>query len=322
MKIFDKATLKLTATYTAVIMAVSILFSACLGIVVTGELKRAVEVPSLFRELRVEKDFTKFYRSNANEVQSQVWGSLVLVNINMLIIAISLSYLLARWTLKPIERAMDDETRFTSDASHELRTPLATMRMENEILLRDKDAKKEDYRQQLQSNLEEIDKLKGLVDALLKLSGSAKLELGIVKSTDVVNTAIERIAKSAEAKNITINNQVRLFTMTTNEDALSEIIYIYLDNAVKYSPSGSTIEIFSDDKRQISVRDHGDGINDEDLPNIFNRFYRGDKSRNSDGLGLGLSLASRLAEQIGAKVSANNNPGKDAPGATFTVKVK
>ena len=75
MKIFDKATLKLTATYTTVIMAVTILFSVCLGIVVTGELKRAVEVPSLFRELRVEKDFTKFYRSNANEVQSQVWGS-------------------------------------------------------------------------------------------------------------------------------------------------------------------------------------------------------------------------------------------------------
>ena len=70
------------------------------------------------------------------------------------------------------------------------------------------------------------------------------------------------------------------------------------------------------------MRDHGDGISDEDLPNIFNRFYRGDKSRNSDGLGLGLSLASRLAEQIGSKVSANNNPGKDAPGATFTVKVK
>ena len=137
-----------------------------------------------------------------------------------------------------------------------------------------------------------------------------------------MNTAIERIAKSAEAKSITINNQVRPFTMTTNEDALSEVIYIYLDNAVKYSPSGSTIEIFSDDKRQISVRDHGDGIDAEDLPNIFNRFYRGDKSRNSDGLGLGLSLASRLAEQIGAKVSACNNSSKDTTGATFTVKVK
>lgn len=322
MKIFDKATLKLTAIYTIVIMVISISFSVCLGAVTVGEIKRPYEVPSIFRELRVDENFTKVYKSRANDVESKVWTSLILVNVNMLIIGLALSYLLARWTLKPIERAMDDETRFVSDASHELRTPLATMRMENEILLRDKDAKKDDYREQLQSNLEEIDKLRHLTDTLLKLSGSNELEREPVDVSNAVHTAINRISHTAEAKNIAIDNHVGHFILTTNEDALSEIIYIYLDNAVKYSPSSSTIEIFSNDKNSISVRDHGPGIAPKDLPNIFNRFYRADESRNSEGFGLGLSLASRMAEQLGGKVSAANNSGKYAPGATFTIKTK
>ena len=133
MKIFDKATLKLTAVYTAVIMVISIGFSVCLGMVTVGELKRPYDVPSLFKELRVDEDFTRVYQVRSKSVESKVWASLTLININMLIVGIALSYLLARWTLRPIERAMDDETRFVSDASHELRTPLATMRMETKF---------------------------------------------------------------------------------------------------------------------------------------------------------------------------------------------
>lgn len=319
---FDKATLKLTAVYTAVIMVISIGFSVCLGMVTVGELKRPYDVPSLFKELRVDEDFTRVYQVRSKSVESKVWASLTLININMLIVGIALSYLLARWTLRPIERAMDDETRFVSDASHELRTPLATMRMENEVLLRDTEAKKSDYKEQLKSNLEEIDKLRQLTDTLLRLSGSSKLEMGIVDASNVVASAVERISHAAEAKNITVDNKIGHFMLNTNEDALSEIVYIFLDNAVKYAPADSTVEIYSSDKKSISVRDHGPGIADKDLPNIFNRFYRADESRNSEGFGLGLSLASRMAEQLNGKVQAANNSGKNVPGATFTVKLK
>ena len=322
MKIFDKATLKLTAVYTAVIMVISIGFSVCLGMVTVGELKRPYDVPSLFKELRVDEDFTRVYQVRSKSVESKVWASLTLININMLIVGIALSYLLARWTLRPIERAMDDETRFVSDASHELRTPLATMRMENEVLLRDTEAKKSDYKEQLKSNLEEIDKLRQLTDTLLRLSGSSKLEMGIVDASNVVASAVERISHAAEAKNITVDNKIGHFMLNTNEDALSEIVYIFLDNAVKYAPADSTVEIYSSDKKSISVRDHGSGIADKDLPNIFNRFYRADESRSSEGFGLGLSLASRMAEQLNGKVQAASNSGKNAPGATFTVKLK
>lgn len=326
MKIFDKATLKLTAIYTGIIMVISIAFSVAIGAITVGEIRRPYQVPSLFQQLRVGDDFTDAYRSRADNIESRVWASLALINVNMLIVSSIISYLLARWTLKPIEKAMEDETRFVSDASHELRTPLATMRMENEILLRDPAAGKADYKEQLKSNLEEIDKLRNMTDALLKMSSSSELNMSKRDIEPIVDTAIGRASRQAEAKDISISKEVKPFQAVCSEDALAEILYIYLDNAIKYSPAGSDIRISNYGNHGLAVSDQGGGIAEKDLPNIFNRFYRADESRNSDGFGLGLSLASRLAERMGAKVAAHNNSDdkqeQAATGATFTVVLK
>lgn len=321
MKIFDKATVKLTAIYTVIIMVVSLSFSMGIGMTAMGEIRRPYKTPDLIVQLRVESDFANVYNHRVHDVEAKVWASLFWINVGILIAGAMASYLLARRTLKPIEKAMEDETQFVSDASHELRTPLATMRMENEVLLRDDEAKKSDYKEQLKSNLEEIDKLRQLTDTLLRLSGSGKLELAAIDTSEVVGRAIDRVQATAGAKKITIDSQLgdKSLKLVANADALIEILYIYLDNAIKYSPENSQIEIISDGKKSLVVRDHGSGIADKDLPNVFNRFYRADESRNSEGFGLGLSLASRLAEQMGAKVSATNNPSRYGSGATFTI---
>ena len=321
MKIFDKATVKLTAIYTVIIMVVSLSFSMGIGMTAMGEIRRPYKTPDLIVQLRVESDFANVYNHRVHDVEAKVWASLFWINVGILIAGAMASYLLARRTLKPIEKAMEDETQFVSDASHELRTPLATMRMENEVLLRDDEAKKSDYKEQLKSNLEEIDKLRQLTDTLLRLSGSGKLELAAIDASEVVGRAIDRVQATAGVKKITIDNQLgdKSLKLVANADALIEILYIYLDNAIKYSPENSRIEIISDGKKSLAVRDHGSGIADKDLPNVFNRFYRADESRNSEGFGLGLSLASRLAEQMGAKVSATNNASRYGSGATFTI---
>lgn len=321
MKIFDKATVKLTAIYTIIIMVVSLSFSMGIGMTAMGEIRRPYKTPDLIVQLRVESDFANVYNHRVHDVETKVWASLFWINVGTLIAGAMASYLLARRTLKPIEKAMEDETQFVSDASHELRTPLATMRMENEVLLRDDEAKKSDYKEQLKSNLEEIDKLRQLTDTLLRLSGSGKLELAAIDASEMVGRAIDRVRATAETKKITIDNQLgdKSLKLVANADALIEILYIYLDNAIKYSPENSQIEIISDGKKSLAVRDHGSGIADKDLPNVFNRFYRADESRNSEGFGLGLSLASRLAEQMGARVSATNNPSRYDSGATFTI---
>lgn len=320
-KLFDKATLKLTAVYTAVIMVISLSFSVIIGNIAVGEVKRPFKAPARITQAELDDDFDDAYNNRSESVAKKVWSSLVLINLNMLLVSLGLSYLFARWTLKPIEKAMDDETRFVSDASHELRTPLATMRMENEVLLRDKEAKKDDYRDQIMSNLEEIDKLRALTDTLLNMSRTGELEKSEVDISEPIVVAVDRISHAAEAKDIAIEDHIQSARVMTNSDALAEIVYIYLDNAIKYAPEHSTVEVCGD-KTGVSVRDHGAGISEEDLPKLFDRFYRADKSRNSSGFGLGLSLASSLAEQMGAKVTAANNPTEIGSGATFSIKFR
>ncbi|MDO4271931.1 MAG: HAMP domain-containing sensor histidine kinase [Candidatus Saccharibacteria bacterium] len=319
MKIFDKATLRLTAIYTGIVMVITIGFSVAIGLIIISEIRKPYKVPSIFQQLRVDEDFATAYDSRASNVESKVLASLVLINLSTLVISAIVSYNLACWTLRPIEKAMEDEARFVSDASHELRTPLATMRMENEILLRDKEAKKVDFKSQLQSNLEEIDKLQTMTDALLKMSSSSEITITKQDVEPIVDTAIGRVSRLAEAKDIAIVKELKPFQAVCSEDALVEILYVYLDNAIKYSSTGSTVWITNHSGHGLAVSDQGKGIAPVDLPNVFNRFYRADESRNSDGFGLGLSLASRLAERTESKVAVYNN---DKGGATFTVTMK
>ena len=103
--------------------------------------------------------------------------------------------------------------------------------------------------------------------------------------------------------------------ITTNSNALSEIFSIIINNAIKYSPEKSKVSIITKDD-DVLIIDEGMGIVEADLPYIFDRFYRAEKSRTSGGYGLGLSLAKHLADKIGVKIAAYNNAGK---GTTFVV---
>lgn len=94
--------------------------------------------------------------------------------------------------------------------------------------------------------------------------------------------------------------------MKANADALENILAIIIDNAIKYSPNKSIVKIGIKDEK-IYISDEGTGISEEDLPHIFERFYRAEKSRTTDGYGLGLSLAQQLASQMNLKIEAKNN---------------
>jgi signal transduction histidine kinase len=187
--------------------------------------------------------------------------------------------------------------------------------MENEVILRDKSAKCSDYKAQVESNLEEVGKVSALADRLLKLSKSEKLSLGDVDVLKVVNEAIEKFSKTPKFKNIEIKNKVRSKKITANADALEQILVILIDNAIKYSPKKSVVTISNGDGK-IAVSDQGPGIAVEDLPYIFDRFYRAEKSRTTDGYGLGLSLAQHLAARQNLRIAVENIK---KGGAKFTI---
>jgi len=280
---FNKATIKLTAIYTSVLMVISICFSVAVGVTTAQEMSRPFDQPRItFRYDENIEIFEGEFRARATQANSRIILALILINFGVLIFGAGLSFLLARWTLKPLEKAFARESQFVSDASHELKTPLAALRAENEVLLRDKSADKKSLREQIASNLEEVKKLQNLAETLLQLNQSQPV-------TDPKERA----------------------------EIVEQIVKILVENAVKYDPKHRQPEIVRSEK-EIKVIDQGSGIAEEDLPHIFERFYRAVKSRTTDGYGLGLALAQSLAEQIGAEIVAANNEGA---GATFAVKL-
>lgn len=210
------------------------------------------------------------------------------------------SYLFARRTLRPIEEAHEAQSRFTSDASHELRTPLATMKAEIEVTLRDKTANMTDYKEILESNLEEVEKLTALSEMLLNLS---RLEHDTLHKTPFsLHEAIDDTVKRRKDKDrITITSSKKPIVYA-NHTAVSELLSILIDNALKHSTPKSKIVITisaKDDKISFDISNEGRGIDGERLPHIFDRFYQADASRTSGeqkGYGLGLALAKRLVQ--------------------------
>lgn len=322
MHLFDRATLKLTAIYTAIILTLSVAFSAAIGFTAAHEMTRPLRASSsLQRQIARQNDgdsLQQIFARRARESSRRIITRLVLINVGVLALGAVASYFLARWSLQPLRRAMAKESRFVSDASHELRTPLAVMITENEVALRDQKAGRGELREQVASNLDEARKLQQLADYLLKLNRAgaaiAKTEIDLAAPID---DALARIRPQADAKKIALRAEIQPVTITSNAENLTEICAIILENAVKYSPAKSVVTVAAD-AQEIVIADNGVGIAPQDLPHIFDRFYRAEEARSTAGYGLGLSLAEKLARQIGAKITAASEAGH---GATFTIKL-
>lgn len=324
---FHSATLKLTAWYLIVIMLISITFSGIIFQISSIELNRGFPPngPGSTQNLIIDREaFERIRQERAAEGQSSLVVNLVILNIVTLLAGGVASYFLARRTLLPIKNAMDAQARFTSDASHELRTPLAAIYAENEVALRKKELPAKRMRSLLESNMEEVDKLRKLSDRLLELSTEKTIPLSEISLEDVGIEAITRVVDRAQAKDIVVENALQPLTVRGNLENISDLMVILIDNAVKYSSPKTTIRLLSAQDAKsvtVSVRDEGKGISEEDKAKIFDRFYRADVSRNQDevsGYGLGLSIAQRIAAAHGTRITVESTVGK---GSTFSFKL-
>jgi signal transduction histidine kinase len=326
--------LKLTLGYMAIVMMISLFFSVIIYQVSSAELDRGFRrqpvVFQTFPDKGIDFDISALERARTdriNEINHNLQLYLFYLNLIILVIAGLGSYFLAKRTLEPIEKMAELQGRFTADASHELRTPLTAMKSEIEVLLRDKNITLSEAKDLLRSNLEEIEKLKNLSTSLLNLARykndaeTATLTSAIFLPK-IIEEARDNIAKIAAKRNIEIAINLDQTEVIGDEKSLIELFTILLDNATKYSPDHSKISITSKNhfnKLEVRIRDEGVGISKKDLPNIFNRFYRADLSRsdrNVSGHGLGLSIASRIAEINQCSISVQSEEGK---GSTFSV---
>jgi signal transduction histidine kinase len=217
--------------------------------------------------------------------------------------------------LDRLESAIDREKQFTSDASHELRTPLAVIKGTLEVLIR-KPREKEEYETKIQFCISEVDRLNNLVDQLLLLARFEN-QKQLVKNEEILLNStlldiITRFSPKSKSKNITIiTNFTQEYYVRSDNYLLSIIISNLISNALKYTPVNGTI-IISLSKRNgttvCAIKDNGFGIVAEDLPKIFEQFYRSEPSIHHDvkGTGLGLSIVKKLCLLLNIQIEINS----------------
>jgi signal transduction histidine kinase len=302
---FEKARLKLTLWYLTIVMVISLFFSIGIFRMVSMEIERFAYSPRFRVDSRFEQE------NMIKESKGRLLISLLQVNGVILIISGSLGYFLAGRTLSPIEKMLEEQKRFVSDASHELRTPLTALKTTFEVGLRDKSMTLKEARHLISEGIDETNKLKKLSDSLLELAAENTVFQNI-KVNDFIIEAIARVQPLAKAKDIRIITKLDNSFVLGNQEKLTEVVTIILDNAIKYSPAHTKIRITAKGNF-IKVADQGKGINPQDLPYIFDRFYRSDKSRghlDEGGYGLGLAIAKKIILEHHGRITVNSIVGK------------
>ena len=215
---------------------------------------------------------------------------------------------------------------FVSNASHELKTPLSTMKILIETILYQDPIDPGMTREFLSDVNKEIDRLNRIVSDLLTLvnidSGGMKLSLSDVDLHELLLEQVKRLAPLARENGIELECSAKE-ALETSGDAvkLQQVIYNVIDNAIKYTPRGGSVQaslIRSGKRAIIRVTDTGIGIPQADLPHVFDRFYRVDKARSraTGGTGLGLSIVKQIVALHGGTITAESEEGK---GSTFTI---
>jgi heavy metal sensor kinase len=227
--------------------------------------------------------------------------------------------------LARIEASVRSVTRFTADAAHELRTPVTVIRTSAELALRHPRTP-ESYQQTLRSIQHETEGMTELLERLLLLArgdaGQWRLRLDTVFLDDLVSRLRPAILSLAAPRHVTVEFEAPAepCMIRADESAIGRLIVILADNAIKFTPEGGSVRLrflIRASECVLEVSDTGCGIACEDLPHIFDRFYRADPARTpGNGAGLGLAIARTIAEAHSGRIEVFSEAGR---GSTFRV---
>jgi two-component system sensor histidine kinase MprB len=216
-----------------------------------------------------------------------------------------------------LDESVQAQRQLVADASHELRTPVTSLRTNIEVLLQDEQLSLQERRRIMADVVEQTDELAGLVNDLIELAR------GDLPSEDVQDVYLDHVAADS------VDRAIRNFPDVHFEASLDQVLVEgsperlgravnnLLDNAAKHSPSRGVVEV-SVNQDGLQVRDHGPGVDEADLPFVFDRFYRGAQTRGEQGSGLGLAIVRQVAEQHGGSVAVENAPDG---GAVFSIRL-
>ena len=226
-----------------------------------------------------------------------------------------------------LDDAFRRQRQFAADASHELRTPLTVIKGQIDVSLQ-RDREPEAYQGVLRAVNEEVDRLIRLAGSLLTLTradgGQIPLAFEAVDVGDLVAGVVEQLRPAAGDQGVDLRLDTGPpVTMEADQDLLIQLMLNVLDNAIKYTPNGGLVNAgwgTNGQRVELRVRDTGPGIAAEDIPYVFDRFYRADKARSraAGGVGLGLAISRWIAEAHGGSIHVVSTLGE---GSTFTVSL-
>ena len=216
-----------------------------------------------------------------------------------------------------LDKSVRAQRQLVADASHELRTPITSLRTNIEVLLAHEELSDEERRRMLFDVVEQTEDLSALISDLIELArGEATADpMEGVRLDRVVAESVERAQRNFPGTRF--QAALEPVVVEGSPERLGRAVNNLLDNAARHSPGGGVVEV-TVGAHGVRVRDHGPGIAEEDLPYIFDRFYRGSGARGRAGSGLGLAIVRQVAEQHRGSVHAANAPDG---GAVFTLRI-
>ncbi len=270
-------------------------------------------------ELRVVQ-IVKSMDEESNAVDT-VLRMLALIVIFGGMLSVGIGYVLSGHSLKPVEESMERQQEFLANASHELRTPIAVIRTNLDVVRNDGEMTDDERNQWLGNAYEESKRMQQIVEDLMFLAradaGEAPFTPQKVDAGFICQEVAERMLPVAAQKDIIILWDLpdESLTVMGDEALLTQLLVIFVDNAIKYSDRHTTVRMkgsLIDKNVVIEVADEGIGIDKADIDKIFGRFYRVDKvrSRSQGGTGLGLSIAKWIVDIHGGQVNAQSELGK------------
>jgi signal transduction histidine kinase len=215
----------------------------------------------------------------------------------------------------------EQRVRFLADVSHELRTPLTVLRGEAEVALRGMSKPEEVYRESLQLIVNQAADMGRLVEDLLFLARSEaeeiRYEFRVLRMGDVIADAVNDAAAIARRRQVRISAGRSVPELLVRADPwrIKQAALNLLDNAIKYAPAGSDVEVACAPVRgavELTIADRGPGVPPDELPHVFERLFRGEQARTEGigGSGLGLSIARRIVEKHGGTLALASEPGR------------
>jgi signal transduction histidine kinase len=317
--VFARATARLAALFAGIVILLLIVSGVIMYVSFRSDIRNAV----LFSPSSGESE-----QQRISTTVGHLRWQLILID-GLIIVAVGgLGLAYARRTLSPIRHNYAAQRRFIADASHELRTPLSIMKAEFEVALR-RDALDAEARPVLESGLEEVDRMSGMVEDLLTLSRidarQEELRFADVDLAGLARATVDSLRPLAQVSGVKLTVTAPPQPVTVHGDAahLERALRNLIKNAVEASPPGAEVRVglsAGGGNAEIAVVDQGPGVPAADVERIFERFYRADAARSSEhgGSGLGLPIARWAVRRHGGDIKVTSTPGS---GTVMTISL-